>query len=272
MKLSEYCNTILLGENIEDKLLDVEKIEFDEFDLFDVPTLPARSNKIKISEKNLKFPRGHFHEIEKKAIALHSFANHELMAIEMMACALVIFPHNTDELRRFKLGVINSLKDEQKHFKLYVDRLNEIGFEFGDFILNDFFWKYMSKMKTPSQYLAVMALTFEAANLDFAHFYQHVFKELGDKKTSNILKVVLDDEISHVQLGVNYLNRWRKDKSLWNYYMENLPYPLTPARSKGKAFVEHVRLKAKMDQTFIDKIKNFDDSFGITNRKEWKKK
>jgi uncharacterized ferritin-like protein (DUF455 family) len=261
-----------MGETLEDKLLVVDKIEFDKFDLFDVPKLPARESKIRFSGLNLKFPRGHFHEIEKKAVALHSFANHELLAIEMMACALVIYPHHTEELRRFKLGVINSLKDEQKHFKLYRDRLNDIGYDFGDFVLNDFFWKYMDKLKTPSHYLSVMALTFEAANLDFAHFYQHVFQELGDDKTAGILKTVLDDEISHVHLGVTYLNKWKQDKDLWSYYLETLPYPLTPARSKGKAFVEHVRLKAKMDQEFIDKVKNYDDDFGVTNRKEWKKK
>jgi uncharacterized ferritin-like protein (DUF455 family) len=271
MKLSQYCQTILKGETLEHKLLDVDKIEFDEFDLFDVPKLPERENSIRFSGKNLKFPRGHFHEIEKKAIALHSFANHELLAIEMMACALAIYPHNTDELRRFKLGVISSLKDEQKHFKLYRKRLNEIGYEFGDFDLNDFFWKYMDKLETPSHYLSVMGLTFEAANLDFAHFYQHVFQELGDNQTASVLKIVLDDEISHVQLGVNYLNKWRDDKDLWTYYQEHLPYPLTPARSKGKIFVEHVRQKAKMDQEFIDKVKNYSDGFGITNRKEWKK-
>ena len=104
-----------------------------------------------------------------------------------------------------------------------------------------------------------------------AHFYQHLFSELGDHKTASILKVVLEDEISHVRLGVSYLNRWRKDKDLWSYYNEHLPYPLTPARAKGKFFIEEVRKKARMDQEFINNLNQFDDHFAVTKRKEWKK-
>ncbi len=270
MLLSEYAKEILLGENLDQKLIEFDKIEFDDWSEFEIPKLPSRSDKFKISPKNQKFPRGHFHEDGKKAIALHSFANHELLATEMMATALLVFPHHTEELKRFKRGVISSLVDEQKHFKLYVKRLNDLGYEFGDFILNDFFWSYMDKIKSPAQYLAVMSLTFEAANLDFAHYYKHIFKELGDTKTASILNVVLEDEISHVNLGVHYLGKWKQDKDLWTYYNELLPYPLTPARSKGKVFIEHVREKAKMDTEFIGKLKSFEDNFRVTKRKEWK--
>ena len=270
MLLSEYAKTILYGDSLESKLLDIQKIEFDEFDLITPPSFPGREKKIKITSENLRFPRGHFHLDDKKAMAVHSFANHELLAIEMMACALLMYPHHTDELKRFKRGLISTLKDEQKHFKLYLDRLNELGYEFGDFPINDFFWKHMANLKTPSHYLSVMALTFEAANLDFAHFYKHVFNEVDDFKTAGILDVVLKDEISHVNFGVLYLNKWRGDKSLWDYYNESLPWPLTPARSKGKKFIEEVRRKAKLDPLFIEKVKKYQDGFAVTTRKEWK--
>lgn len=270
MLISEYAKTILFGESLESKLLDEKDFEFDDFDLITPPRFPAREKKIAISSENLRFPRGHFHLDDKKALALHSFANHELLAIEMMACALLMYPHHTEEMKRFKRGLISTLKDEQKHFKLYIDRLNEIGYEFGDFPVNVFFWKHMDNLKTPSHYLSVMALTFEAANLDFAHFYKHVFKEVDDHKTADILDIVLKDEISHVNFGALYLNRWRGDKTLWDYYNETLPFPLTPARGKGKTFVEEVRRKAKLDPLFIQQMKDYKDDFAVTNRKEWK--
>ena len=134
-------------------------------------------------------------------MALHSFANHELLAIEMMAAALLIYPHEKEEQKRFKRGVLSALKDEQKHLGLYIARLNELGYEFGDFPLNDFFWRQMDKLKTPSQYAAVMALTFESANLDFAQFYAKIFRSFDDEKTASILDVVLKDELSHVGPG-----------------------------------------------------------------------
>jgi len=269
MKLSEFAKNILLGDKIEDKLLAVEITEFDSVD-FSVPNEPSRSGKLEFSEKQMRFPKGHFHLKEKRAMALNSFANHELLAIEMMACALLVYPHHTDELVRFKRGIINSLKDEQKHFSLYANRMNDMGYEFGDFELNHFFWRQMEKMKTPSEYLSVMALTFEAANLDFAHFYDRVFREEGDLKTANILKVVYEDEISHVNLGVHYLNLWKKDKSLWDYYQSCLPFPLNPARSKGKVFVKEARQKAKMESDFIQNLENYQSDFQIVQRREWK--
>lgn len=271
MKLSKLCQDILFGEDLDSKLLAISKVDIDNIEGFKIPNFPGRNEKIQCSEKRLKFPRGHFHEVEKKAMALHSFANHELLAIEMMACALLIYPSDTPELVRFKRGVIASLKDEQKHFQLYIHRLNQLGYEFGDFPINDFFWSQMHNLKTPSQYLAVMSLTFEAANLDFAHFYKHVFLELGDQQTANILDIVLDDEVGHVNLGVHYLSKWKGSMSLWDYYNESLPFPITPARAKGKSFVEHVRKKAKMDEDFIEKVKNYSDSFKVTERREWKK-
>ncbi|MCO4754306.1 MAG: DUF455 family protein [Bacteriovoracaceae bacterium] len=271
MEVVDFAREILFGSSLKSKLLDLDKISFEKTAIPDLEfTYPGRDKGIELSEQQMRFPKGHFHIDEKKAQALHSFANHELLAVEMMAAALIIYPHHTDELKRFKLGIFHALQDEQKHFKLYTNRLNEVGYAFGDFPLNDFFWKQMHKLKTPAQFCAVMSLTFEAANLDFAHFYEKVFRELGDNKTANILKVVYEDEISHVQLGARYLDRWKEDKDLWSYYNESLPWPLTPARSKGKLFVEEARRKARLDQEFINKVKGYKDDFRVTHRKDWK--
>jgi uncharacterized ferritin-like protein (DUF455 family) len=274
MNINEFAKSILLGDSLEEKLLtwDQSGVNIDWGDPVDfvLPKTPARAKKIILSEKNIRFPKGHLHENEKKAIALNSFANHELLATEMMAAALLIYPHHTDELKKFKLGILSALQDEQKHFRLYTERLNEIGYEFGDFPLNDFFWRQMEKLKTPSQYLSTMALTFEAANLDFAFHYQKMFEEIGDFKTASVLEIVVKEEISHVGLGIHYLNKWKGDKTLWEYYRETLPYPLTPARAKGKIFNTELREKAKMPPEFITGIKDYDDDFKVTKRKEWK--
>lgn len=270
MKLTEFISSILCEGNIESKLIDVEKIDFNTVSNFTLPMHPARDHHIKFSQKNTKFPKGNLHEREKKAMAIHSFANHELLAVEMMASALAKYPHDTEELVKFKRGIISSLKDEQKHFSMYRKRLNELGYDFGDFEINDFFWKQMSKLETPAQYLATMALTFEAANLDFAFYFEKLFRDMGDKKTADILELVLKEEISHVAFGVHYLQRWRQDKSIWNYYIDLLPFPITPARAKGKVFQADQRLKAKMPVEFIEQVRSFTDDFSITQRREWK--
>lgn len=263
----EYFRSILEGDLLSDKL-HVESFEWDQWSEYSIPKLPARTERIKISPTQLKFPKKeNLHLDEKKALALHSFANHELLAIEMMAAAILAFPHETAEDIRLKNGIFTALKDEQKHFKLYVDRLNELGFEFGDFPLNDFFWRQMPSIKNMSQYLAVMALTFEAANLDFAQYYRDIFLSLDDPKTAGILDIVLEDEISHVALGSFWLKKWRQDKTLWEYYLSSLPFPLTPARSRGIGFDPLIHSKAMGDEKFILELINYEDSFHVTKRK-----
>lgn len=276
MKCTEVMRSILFEEELESKLIALRELEWDEVyrpekKKFTLPAYPAREKKIKFSEKQLKFPKKNSLSIdEKKAQALNSFAGHELLAIEMMASAVLLYPHETEEELRFKKGVVSTLIDEQKHLKLYRNRMNELGFDFGDFPLNDFFWRQMEKLKTPSEYLAVMAMTFEAANLDFALYYESVFREVGDERTANIMKAVFEDEVSHVRLGVNYLTRWRQDKTLWQYYLELLPYPLSPSRAKGIYFDRSSRVQAKMDENFISELENYREDFSIVERKTWK--
>lgn len=266
MNYFDYARTILEGGELSDKLLS-SSIEWGEWTSFELPNLPGRCERYKFSDKQFKFPKsGTLDKTENKARALHSFANHELLAIEMMAAAVLVYPHHNEDDLRFKRGIITALKDEQKHLNLYIGRLNELGYEFGDFPLNDFFWRQMCKLKTPSQYAALMALTFEAANLDFAQYYSKIFKSFGDEKTSSILNIVLEDEIGHVAFGAHWLKKWREDKTLWEYYLQVLPWPLTPARSKGIEFDPDLHEKAIGDSSFIQSLVDFRDPFPVTQR------
>jgi len=262
----DFAKTILLGEGLEEKYFNAS-VEWTPYQEFSLPELPGRAGKIAFSSRTIKFPKApNLNQKQNTAIALHSFANHELLAIEMMAAAILIYPHHNDDDIRFKKGILSALKDEQKHLAMYISRLNELGYEFGDFPLNDFFWKQMPKLKTAGQYTAVMSLTFEAANLDFAQYYAKVFRSFGDIKTAEILEVVLEDEISHVAFGSHWMKRWREDQELWNYYVSCLPYPLTPARAKGVAFDPVIHEKAMNDAGFTKSLEQYEDDFLITKR------
>lgn len=263
----DFAQQILLGETLQDKLTDTQ-FTWKEWSSFDLPSSPGRIGRIAFSKKKIKFPPKQFlNEADKKAMALHSFANHELLAIEMMAAALLIYPHDNEESLRMKKGILKALKDEQKHLSLYIGRLNELGYEFGDFPLNDFFWKQMAKLKTSSEFLAVMSLTFEAANLDFAQYYSRIFKKFGDHKTADILDIVLEDEISHVSFGAYWMKKWRQDKTLWQYYMECLPGPMTAGRGKGIDFDFDLHVKAMGDEDFVKELEKFEDRFRMTKPK-----
>ncbi len=262
----DFARSILEGETLESKLLEAP-VHWNGRISYKIPPHPGRQGRIAFSDKQIKFPKSHHLMVpENKAIALHSFANHELLAIEMMATALLIYPHETEDDIRFKKGILSALKDEQIHLSLYVGRLRELGFDFGDFPLNDYFWRQMEKLATPAEYTAVMALTFEAANLDFAQFYARLFRKNDDATTAGILETVLADEVTHVAFGAHWMKRWKEDKDLWSYYQSVLPWPLTPARARGIDFDPELRRRAVGDEAFVTELMAFQDPFKVTKR------
>ena len=268
MNLQFGAEQILFGENLDDKLIDLSEFDLkSEIKTTSRKIIPGRSEAIQFSSEQVKFPKaGSFHLKEKRALALHFFANHELLAIEMMAAALIMFPEVSESFRK---NLISTIKDEQKHFLLYRKRMKELGVDFGDYPLNDFFWRQFASIKTPEEFYALVALTFESANLDFAIFYRDIFKKIEDKECEQVMSIVLEDEIKHVARGRYFLESKVKPEELWDYYKSLLPDKITPARSKGIKFFDEPRLKAGLSKDFINNQKKYRDQVRVTSRKEW---
>lgn len=271
MHYREYARILLEGSSLEDKLIPLKNVDYTKsLCHYELPLNPGRIDRLQFDNQQVKFPRNtSFHLEEKRGLALHFFANHELLAIEMMSAALLLYPDSTPQMIQFKKGLVKTIQDEQKHLKMYLARMGEFGIELGDFPLNDFFWRSMEKLKTPSNFFSAMAMTFESANLDFAQYYERSFREVEDFETANIMKIVFEDEISHVALGAHWLNQWRGDKDLWTYFKENLPGVMTPARSKGIHFDRQSRERAGLDSEFLNQLDDYRDEFKVTNRKSW---
>ncbi|MEM9479478.1 MAG: DUF455 family protein, partial [Verrucomicrobiota bacterium] len=87
---------------------------------------------------------------ERRGELLHFFANHELLATELMALALVKFP---DAPVAFRRGLLNTLLEEQRHTKWYLARMKECGIAFGDLPVNRYFWDAVAPMETPLDYV-----------------------------------------------------------------------------------------------------------------------
>lgn len=277
MSLRAWAESILLSEDLNVKLdsISLSHIPFEKNDagINDLKR-PARSRKISINNKQDKFPkRGSFCQQENRAKAMHFFANHELMALEMMAAAILYYPTLNEDDFRLKKGIAIALMDEQKHFQLYNERMNQLGVEFGDFSINDFFWRYLVKAESIQQFICMMSLTFEAANLDFSLYYRDAYQEFDDTVSSQIMQEVYDDEVTHVALGVNWAKKWTKlagSQSIWEFYQNNLPTGLSPARGKGIIFDQVGRLKSGLDQSFVEQSSQYKDDFAVVNRSSWK--
>jgi uncharacterized ferritin-like protein (DUF455 family) len=193
---------------------------------------------------------------------LHFFANHELLATELMALALLRFP---DAPRTFRRGVLQTLKDEQEHTRLYLHRMQQCGIGFGELPVSGYFWRAISGMASPLEFVAGLSLTFEQANLDFARHFSDSFARVGDEDTARLLDRIYHDEIAHVAHGLKWFRKWKSQKqSDWEAFCGLLKFPLSAQRAKGPVFNSEGRLAAGLEPSFIDALKVYAQSKGRT--------
>lgn len=170
---------------------------------------PARAPAIEIHPGADRLPKlGELRDHHARATCLERFANHELMAVELFAWALVAYPQMPRGLRRALLHV---LEEEQGHVRLYLNRLAAVGSGLGEHRLSDYFWQQVPGIRAsangPASFLCVMGLTFEQANLDFSLLYRDAFRRHGDDPGAEALDRVHHDEIGHVRLAARWLPR-----------------------------------------------------------------
>jgi uncharacterized ferritin-like protein (DUF455 family) len=258
MELREWATRILSADTLEEKLLVPPTPLTDNEPgsplFWQSPTRP-KGMEFKRHSCRDKLPKFHDHPYhDKRAVCLHRFAGHELLAVEIMAYALLAFP---DAPKHFRKGIANTLREEQGHVQLYISRLNEMGVQFGDLPLYRHFWAYVPFFTSPLRYINVMSLTFEMANLDFAPLYGNSFLKNGDEKSAELMRIIFDDEIKHVSFGWQWLRKFKSpEKTEWETWRENLPPLMLPTRAQGFTFSEENRKLAGVSQDWIDAFKH----------------
>lgn len=274
MTVREFAERVLFGTTLEEKLAPPSSGIIDEArgKGIETPERPGRPEDLTLQRDGVRaeFPgtRG-IEDDAQRGQLLHFFANHELLATELMALVLLKFPEAPDE---FRAGILQTLKEEQMHTKLYLKRMADCGVHFGDLPVNGFFWKAVAPMPTPLDYVARLSLTFEQANLDYSRGYAKVFADAGDEATAAILDRIYHDEIGHVHYGLTWFRKWkaRSDQTDWKAFTSRLELPLSAARAKGGfAFNEEGRREAGLDEEFIRELRVFSQSKGRTPNVFW---
>jgi uncharacterized ferritin-like protein (DUF455 family) len=139
---------------------------------------------------------------EGRAALLHALAHIEFNAIGLALDHLWRFAGMPEGYYRDWLGVA---VEEARHFALLRGRLNDAGFDYGDFPAHDGLWEMARR--TDADVLARMALvprTLEARGLDASPAVRAKFLAVGDQESARVIDVILRDEIGHVAIG----NRW----------------------------------------------------------------
>lgn len=271
--MREAAERLLFAETLEEKLFlsPVSASDDSPGAAILTPEKPGRPQELRIDPKGVRADFPGLHRLDddrERGVLLHFLANHELLAAELMALVLLKFP---DAPKEYRAGVYEAMREEQMHTRMYVRRMRECGIEFGELPVNDYFWRIISPMETPLDFITRLNLTFEQANLDFSKHYAALFRQAGDTSTAAVLEKIYQDEIGHVGHGVKWFRHWKgQGSSDWDAYRESLPFPLTPARAKGVApFNAEGRRLAGLDEDFIRHLEVNEQSRGRTPVVHW---
>ena len=267
MELREFAERVLFATTLEEKLQPPGVITDERpgsaLVTPDAPGRPRGLNFKITGTSRGEFPgTRHLEQNHERGRLLHFFANHELLATELMALVLLKFP---DAPTAFRKGVLETLKDEQEHTRLYMERMKSCDIEFGSIPVSGYFWRAVSGMESPMDYVAGLSLTFEQANLDFARHFSSCFADIGDAESAKLLQKIYRDEIGHVAYGLKWFRRWKNPtESDWEAFCRQLKFPLSPARAKGLSLNVEGRRAAGLPQEFIENLSVFSQSKGRT--------
>ena len=166
-----------------------------------MPGRPARPKLVHPRD----LPRRGFGTKEGLAAFIHAVAHIEFNAIDLAWDAVYRFRGLPDAFYADWVSVAN---DEARHFAMLRERLQQLGYDYGDFDAHNGLWEMAEK--TAHDGLARMALVprvLEARGLDVTPGMIVKLRSLGDSATVGILETILREEVAHVAAGSRWY-RW----------------------------------------------------------------
>lgn len=164
----------------------------------DEPGRPARP--VLVHPRDL--PRRGLGTVEGRAALIHAVAHIEFNAINLAWDAVWRFRGLP---RDYYADWVRVAAEESYHFGLMRERLQALGYDYGDFAAHDGLWAMARR--TAGDPLARMALVprvMEARGLDVTPGMIQRLRAAGDEDTADRLGVILGDEVGHVAAG----SRW----------------------------------------------------------------
>lgn len=184
----------------------------------DLPSRPARPEKPEL-RRPWDMPKSKKPTTERGKIALlHALSHIELNAIDLAWDIIARFSHYHDA-DTFSLPVefyedwLKVADDEAKHFLMLSERLTDFNASYGDLPAHDGLWD--SAERTAHDFaarLAIVPMVLEARGLDVTPDMITLMQSQNDHKTAEILKIIHDDEVTHVRAGTVWFKKY------CNYY------------------------------------------------------
>jgi len=185
----EYCS--------QNELIDSQSFSPKEFNS------PSYAKKCKIVEPKALKTRKNFDTKEGLATLVHAVLHIEYSAIDLALDAVYRYPEMPQE---YKIDWLEVALDEIRHYKMLEELLVELGFSYGSFpVHSGLFEASIKTQKNLLDRMAIIPRYYEASGLDVT---PQILKKLHNKrklpfvsKLINILHIIYDEEITHVQKG-----------------------------------------------------------------------
>ncbi len=210
------------------------------------PALPGRPPEVVVVAK-VRRSRVGTSSSEARARLLHTFMHHELQAAELMAWALLRFPSAEPA---FKRGLLAICLDEIRHLNAYAALLTCRGVAPGSYPVRDWFWERVPTCTTALQFVSLMGLGVEAANLEHSSRFAKEFESAGDNDAAELQRKVEADEVNHVAFGRYWYERWAGVLT-FDAWKAELPAPLSPLLMRAIPLNLEARSKAGLNPEFL---------------------
>ncbi len=137
-----------------------------------------------------------------RAALVHAITHIEFNAINLALDAAYRF---REMPRQFYLDWISVAADEARHFQLLSTRLQNMGFSYGDFPAHNGLWEMAQRTADDCmKRMALVPRVLEARGLDVTPGMIERLKAVHDDETVRILRIILEEEVRHVEIGTHW--------------------------------------------------------------------
>ncbi|MFK7794369.1 MAG: ferritin-like domain-containing protein [Gammaproteobacteria bacterium] len=178
--------------------LQVDLSPLEDIDTIDVPGRPAQPELVhpsKVARRKLTTEQG-------RIALIHAICHIEFNAINLALDAVYRFQNMP---RNYYVDWMMVAAEESKHFLLLRDRLFQLGSNYGSYVAHNGLWEMAVKTQhSIVERMALVPRVLEARGLDVTPGMIDRLEAVGDIETVNILKIILQEEIGHVEVGTRW--------------------------------------------------------------------
>lgn len=172
------------------------------------PGRPARPELVAPRDLARRRPTG----IRGRAALIHAVAHIEFNAINLAWDAVQRF---RDLPAAFYADWVRVAAEESEHFGLMRGRLQDLGFDYGDFPAHDGLWDMARRTAhDPLVRMALVPRVLEARGLDVTPGMIERLRAGGDTETADRLGIILRDEVGHVAAGTRWFRALCAERGL----------------------------------------------------------